>query len=174
MENLIHDLLSYSRVGSKEKPLSKTNLTDVLIDVRKNLELRVHQTGAQIDFEQLPTLFADKMQMIQLFQNLLGNAIKFNESPVPKVEIGVNKHDKKHVELFVKDNGIGFKNEFSDHVFTIFQRLHTQEKYEGTGIGLAICRKIVDRHRGEIWVDSSPGKGSVFYIRLPNRNNNHG
>lgn len=168
MQRLINDLLIYSRVGSKGKPFELTNCETVFEEAVNNLQVAIEEKGAVITHEPLPVIKADKTQMIQLFQNLIGNSIKFKGDEPPKLHI--NAIQKNNEWLFsVKDNGIGIDTKYSERIFVIFQRLHTREEYPGTGIGLAICKKIVERHGGRIWIESTTGKGSTFYFTIPIR-----
>ena len=167
MKNLIDDLLKYSRVSTKAKTLEPVDCNKVLKIVLKNLKIAIEESMAVIDCEDnLPTVMGDELQLIQLFQNLICNAIKFKKDVIPKIMISLQKED--HTWIFsIKDNGIGFDTAYADKIFVIFQRLHTRADYSGTGIGLSICKKIVERHGGRIWVNSSPGKGSTFYFSIP-------
>jgi signal transduction histidine kinase len=175
MRTLINDLLSYSRVTTGAKEFQKVSLSRVLSEVLSDLQIRVEETKATINADELPTIECEPMQMRQLLQNLLGNALKFRKADVLPIititsEIVVGD-EKKGVNSFVKlifaDNGIGFDNEFKDKIFTIFQRLHSRTEYEGTGIGLATVRKIVERHGGTINADGILNVGSKFYVTLP-------
>lgn len=165
MKVLINDLLAFSRVGTRGNEFAPVALEEALEQVLRNLEITIEDNQAVITRDPLPQVLADDGQMVQLFQNLVGNAIKFHSEAPPKVHVGVRREDD-HWLLFVRDNGIGIDPEFSERVFVIFQRLHSREEYQGTGIGLAICRKIVERHGGRIWVESQPGKGATFYFTL--------
>jgi PAS domain S-box-containing protein len=174
MQNLINDLLTYSRVTTKAQPFKPVSLEQVLKQVCSDLEIRIEQTQGKIDFHDLPMIEADPIQMHQLFLNLVGNALKFHKQNIPPVveitsqEIDtVNGKTKRFCEISVKDNGIGFDEKYRDRIFTIFQRLHGRHEYEGTGIGLAVCRKIIDRHNGTITAHSIPGQGSTFIVSLP-------
>jgi PAS domain S-box-containing protein len=166
MQRLIDDLLAYSRVGSKGKQLVPTDLGVVVRQAMANLHVSVEESQAQITCGDLPTLRADEMQLGQVFQNLLGNAIKFRGDAPPQIRVEACPAGP-HWLFSVKDNGIGLAPEYYDKVFVIFQRLHTKEKYAGTGIGLAICKKIIERHGGRIWVESREGQGATFYFTLP-------
>ncbi len=166
MKILINDLLTFSRVGTRGKEFEPVALEHVLELVEKNLQVTIEETGALITHDPLPQIMADNSQMVQLFQNLIENAIKFRSQTSPKVHIGAKRQAASWL-LFVRDNGIGFEAQFAERIFIIFQRLHTRNEYAGTGIGLAICRKIVERHGGRIWVESHPEEGATFYFTLP-------
>lgn len=167
MRNLIEDLLTYSRVTTQAKPFEPTSLSQVVQDVLSDLELRVEQTEAEVEVGRLPTVNADPSQMRQLVQNLLVNALKFHQkdSP-PRVKITATQ-EAGHCILSIADNGIGFEEKYLDRIFTIFQRLHGKQEYEGTGVGLAVCRRIVERHGGSITAKSTPGQGTEFLVILP-------
>jgi two-component system, LuxR family, sensor kinase FixL len=172
MQVLIQDLLSLSRVTSNSKPFTPVDLGDVARTVVSDLEMRIQDAGGQVDIGALPVIFGDRGQMAQLFQNLIGNGIKFRkpgEKPVVKIssEIHALANGASGWQITVEDNGIGFDEKYRDRIFQIFQRLHGRSEYEGTGIGLAICRKIVDRHSGAITAHSTPGAGAKFVILLP-------
>ncbi|MGV2828850.1 PAS domain S-box protein [Myxosarcina sp. GI1(2024)] len=168
MQNLIRDLLTYSRVTTKTQPFVATDLNFILKEVLSDLETRIEQTRGQVLVEPLPTLEADPVQMRQLFQNLIGNALKFHQPELPPVvTISQVPCSKSSVKLQIRDNGIGFNEKYLDRIFTPFQRLHGRLEYEGTGMGLAICRKIVERHGGRLKAESLPEQGSTFIITLP-------
>jgi len=169
MQNLINDLLVFSRVGTKGKELKSVDFEVVLHHVLANLQQAIQESDAQITHDPLPTLMADSTQMVQLLQNLVGNAIKFRDANrAPIIHIGVKQQG--HEWLFsVHDNGIGFDPKYRDRIFLIFQRLHNKTKYQGTGIGLSICKKIVERHGGKIGVDSEAGHATTFHFTLPDR-----
>lgn len=167
MYELINDLLSYSRITRKELAFSEVDLNEALEMVFSNLKLLIREKNCSIQSDELPVVFADRSQMIQLFQNLVGNGIKFSEKN-PQIKISAKK-DGTDLLFSVKDNGIGIEPQYSERIFEIFKRLHPGKKYEGTGIGLAICKRIVEHHGGKIWVESEPRKGSVFYFTIPNR-----
>jgi light-regulated signal transduction histidine kinase (bacteriophytochrome) len=169
MQQLINDLLTYSRVGTRGKPFTKTNCKTVMEKTIKNLEIAIKEKGAKVSYNALPTIIADEAQIIQLFQNLIGNAIKFCQNKPPKIKIRTREDDDKWI-FGVQDNGIGIAPEFHERIFQIFQRLHTRQEYKGTGIGLAVSKRIVDRHGGKIWVDSKPGKGTTFWFTIPKQN----
>ena len=166
MQTLIRDLLIYSRVGTRGKPLTPTDCEDIFPQVLANLKLAIEDSGAVVTCNALPTLNADASQLIRLFQNLIGNAIKFRgDNPV---HVHVAAEQKGSEWLFsVADNGIGISPEYFDRIFVVFQRLHGRDEYEGTGIGLAVCKKIVERHGGQMWVESEPGRGATFYFTIP-------
>lgn len=168
MQALINDLLIYSRVGTQRREFERTDLGEVVDHVIADLALAIEEAHATVTRGDLPTVLADSVQMGQLFQNLISNAIKFRGSADPDVRITAER-DGDQWRLAVRDNGIGIAPEFSDRIFGIFQRLHTRTEYPGTGIGLAICKKIVERHGGQIWVESQPGEGATFYFTLPAR-----
>ena len=174
MQALIQALLNYSRVTSKAKPFSAIDLAASAREAVSNLEASIRDTGGRVEIEELATIDADPVQMVQLFQNLIGNALKFHgkERPAVKVYGLPCEADRKRggpgcIQIFVEDNGIGFDEKYLDRIFTPFQRLHGRGVYEGTGIGLAICRKIVDRHGGTITAKQLPGKGTTFIVSLP-------
>ncbi|MBP0001298.1 MAG: PAS domain S-box protein [Cyanobacteria bacterium SID2] len=166
MQQLIRDLLAFSRVGTRGKAFVSTDLERVLDLAESNLQVSVVESQASISRDRLPCVLADESQMLQLFQNLIGNAIKFRGDRQPEVCVTVEALPNCW-QFCVSDNGIGIDPKFSERVFEVFQRLHTRQHYEGTGIGLAICKKIVERHGGRIWVESSSGAGSQFYFTLP-------
>ncbi len=178
MTTLVADLLEFSRVASKGKPLVPVNLNDVVAGVVSDLEARIERTGARVEIAYLPTVASDQVQMRQLLQNLLGNALKFHRAdaaPVVRVSAelieGLDAEGRPQpngaCRISVADNGIGFDEKYLDRVFTIFQRLHGRGVYEGTGIGLAVCRRIVERHGGTITARSKPGEGSTFCFTMP-------
>jgi PAS domain S-box-containing protein len=169
MQRLINDLLAYSRVGTRGRDKTDVDLNAVVKVALLNLEAAVHETQANITHDELPHVLADESQMMQLLQNLIGNAIKFRRDGVPpRIHIGVVSNGFGHT-ISVRDNGIGIDPQFFDRIFVIFQRLNAREKYPGTGIGLAICKKIVERHGGRVWVESSPDKGSTIHFTLPHQ-----
>jgi PAS domain S-box-containing protein len=165
MQRLINDLLDYSRVTTKGKALVKTDLSLVLGHAIANLHNKIQETNAMITNEDLPFAYCDEIQIVRLFQNLIDNAIKFRERETPRIHIkGIIENDK--VLISVGDNGIGIDKIYTERVFTIFQRLHNKTDYPGTGIGLAICKRTVERHGGKIWFESEPGKGTTFFFTL--------
>ncbi len=170
MNTLIKDLLLYSRITTHAQPSKLTSLEQILKEALFNLQESIKESGAVISHDELPILKVDKTQFIQLFQNLISNAIKFRKQESPKIYVGVKKVNDEWL-FSVTDNGIGIESKFFDKLFNIFYRLHTKEEYPGTGIGLPICKKIVQRYGGKIWVDSEFGKGSTFYFTIiPEKN----
>lgn len=164
MKNLIHSLLEYSRVNNI-RPFAKINLNLLLPDVLQNLESQIKENNAIIKIDTLPDIDGDAILITQLFQNLISNGIKFKSSKPPEINISGKKVNDEYL-FSIKDNGIGIPKEYADKIFLIFQRLHTKDKYPGTGIGLAICKKIVEKHGGKIWFESEIGNGSVFYFTI--------
>ena len=166
MHQLIQDVLEFSRAGSDEEPLEDVDLNESLHLVMRNLQKEMQQRDAGVFVEQLPTVRANNVQMLQLFQNLIGNGIKYNQSDRARVLVRHRREDERHV-FSIQDNGIGIDETFHRQIFSMFKRLHTKEEYAGTGIGLALCKKIVDRLGGEIWLESTTGRGTTFYFSLP-------
>jgi light-regulated signal transduction histidine kinase (bacteriophytochrome) len=166
MRVLIDDLLTYSRVGSQPKKPAWTDCELVLSHALLGLQMAIQEGGVTISHEPLPAVFADDVQLIQLFQNLIGNAIKFRSTDKPMVHIGCQRRDNDWL-FSVRDNGIGIDPDHAERIFVLFQRLHDRQAYPGTGIGLALCKRIVERHGGTIWVNSEPNQGSTFYFTLP-------
>jgi PAS domain S-box-containing protein len=183
MQILITDLMTFSRVETKSQTFVAADLGVIAREVRADLETLIERNGGRVEIEQLPTIDADPVQMRQLLQNLIGNSLKYYRAGVPPVvRIYSQKLDQRRCEsitsgalagqltqILVKDNGIGFDEKYLDRIFNMFQRLHKKGEYEGTGVGLAICRKIVDRHNGNITAHSSPGQGTTFVVTLPGR-----
>jgi light-regulated signal transduction histidine kinase (bacteriophytochrome) len=184
MQTLINDLLAYSRVGTRGKPLAPVDTGEVLQRALTNLKVAIEESRAQIDATPLPTVLGDATQLTQLFQNFVGNAIKFRGNKPAVIHVSAQRtdtapapdpgrpsaipHRQSPEWLFaVRDEGIGIEKQYFDRIFVIFQRLHTREEYPGTGIGLAVCKKIVERHGGRIWLESAPGQGSTFFFTLP-------
>lgn len=166
MQTLIEDLLSYSRVGTRSKAFEPVDVRSALSQALANLEASINESGAVVSHDDLPTIMADKVQLSQLFQNLLSNAIKFRSDLPPNIHVHATRLPRAW-EFSIADNGIGMQPEYFDRIFVIFQRLHTRTEYPGTGIGLAICKKIVERHGGNISVRSQLGKGSTFTFTVP-------
>lgn len=166
MQTLIDDLLTYSRVGTQDKKFATFEIEEALNRACTHLQEKIRTSEATINYDRLPSIVGDRIQIIQVFQNLIGNAIKFRQEEKPQIQIKVEEN-KEHYLFSVQDNGIGIESQFSDRIFTIFQRLHSRDEYPGTGIGLALCKKIIERHEGTIWFESELGKGSTFYFTIP-------
>jgi len=166
MNNLIKDLLLYSRITTHAQPSTPNNLEIILKDALFNLHEAIKESGATITYDKLPILTVDKTQFLQLFQNFVSNAIKFRREEPPKIHIGAELVNNEWL-FSIKDNGIGIESKYFDRLYNIFYRLHTKEEYPGTGIGLPICKKIVQRYGGKVWVESELGKGSTFYFTIP-------
>ncbi|MBZ5542691.1 MAG: hypothetical protein LAO07_03310 [Acidobacteriia bacterium] len=166
MQTLINDLLAYSRVGTRGKEFAPTDCEALLHAVLTNLQNAVEETRAEVTHDSLPTVWADATQLSQVFQNLIGNSLKFHGPAPPRVHISVQSRDGDW-RFSVRDNGVGIAPQYSERIFVLFQRLHTAAEYPGTGMGLAIAKKIVERHGGRIWVESEPGKGATFYFTIP-------
>jgi light-regulated signal transduction histidine kinase (bacteriophytochrome) len=168
MQQLINDLLAFSRVNTQGKDLVPIDCEAVLEITLTNLKKAIEERGAKVTHDTLPTVMGDDMQIGQLFQNLISNATKFHRIETPHVHVSAEEKENEWV-FSVRDNGIGIDPEYAERIFLIFQRLHKRSEYPGTGIGLAICKKIVERHDGRIWVQSESGKGSTFYFTIPSR-----
>ena len=166
MQTLIEGLLAFSRVRTRGREFEPVDCKAALEVALKNLDTAIRESGARIAHDPLPVVRADPVQLTVLFQNLIGNAIKFRREGPPEIHIGAERRDGSSV-MFVRDNGIGIEPEYFERIFVIFQRLHTRNEYPGTGIGLSICKKIVERHGGQIWVESTAGRGSAFFCRFP-------
>jgi two-component system, sensor histidine kinase and response regulator len=166
MQALIHALLDYARVGSRGEMFALVDPAAVVGRVVADLSAQIADTGATVTAESLPNVLGDEQQLTQLLQNLIGNALKFRSEEAPVVRVSAEEADDAW-EFAVADNGIGFEPEYAEQIFEIFQRLHGRGSYDGTGIGLAVCRKIVHRHGGRIWVDSLPGEGATFRFTIP-------
>jgi len=166
MQRLINDLLTFSRVGSRGKPFEAVDCNRMLQDALEDLQFAIEESGASITHDELPTVQADPSQFHQLLLNLLSNAIKFHSAQKPAIHVSAHRQDNEWL-FSVRDNGIGIAQEFFERIFVIFQRLHSREEYPGTGIGLAVCKRIVERHHGRIWVESEPGQGSTFWFAIP-------
>ncbi len=167
MQSLINDLLAYSRVGTRGKEFELVHLDEILGQAQKNLKIAIQEQNASISSsDSLPCVKGDDTQLTQLFQNLIGNAIKFHGDHAPQIQIHKQRHNG-HWQISVSDNGIGIDSQYAERIFLIFQRLHNRDEYPGTGIGLAICKRIVERHGGRIWVESQVGDGSTFHFTLP-------
>ncbi len=166
MQQLIQGLLAYSQVETQGQTFTVTDCTAVLERTLSTLQMVIAETKATVTYDPLPTVLADASQLGQVFQNLISNALKFRAHAPPHVHISARR-DGTHWVFAVQDNGIGLNPQFAERIFVMFQRLHTRKEYPGTGIGLAICKSIIERHGGRIWVESEPGKGAIFYFTLP-------
>ena len=166
MQLLIHDLLAYSRVGTRGGELTPTDTDAVLREILSNLEVAIDESNAQVVFSDLPSVMGDPSQLRQLFQNIIGNALKFRSESRPRVELGALR-DGDQWTFSIRDNGVGFDQRYAERIFGVFKRLHRNAEIPGTGIGLAICQRIIDRHGGRIWAESKLGEGSCFYFTLP-------
>ncbi|WP_052374123.1 PAS domain S-box protein [Methanobacterium sp. SMA-27] len=169
LDAMTNDLLQYSKISSQKKEIVPVNFEHVLKHALENLKVQIEESNAIITHDPLPTINGDEQLKVQLFQNIIGNAIKYRSEKPPKIHISATKETNQYL-FSIKDNGIGMSSKHLEKIFTIFQRLHTQEDYEGTGIGLAIAQKIVHQQGGQIWVESEPGKGSTFYFTIPLKN----
>jgi light-regulated signal transduction histidine kinase (bacteriophytochrome) len=170
MKQLINDLLTYSRVGRKERAFADVDLERLLTEVRADLGVAIEESGAVISHGRLPTVRGEPRQLHQLLLNLVGNAIKFRRDDPPRVHVSAER-DEHGWRFDVRDNGIGIDPSFNERIFVIFQRLHGRTEYPGTGIGLALAKKIVERHGGRIWVEPAPDHGSIFSFTLPDGSN---
>jgi PAS domain S-box-containing protein len=168
MQTLIRDLLGYSRIGTQAQPFERMDSTISLDTAIANLKVAIAESNAIVTHDPLPEVMADKSQLVQLFQNLIGNGIKFRAQEPPRIHVSAERIDNRW-QFSVRDNGIGIESQYTERIFAIFQRLHRRADYAGTGIGLAICKKIVERHGGTLWLTSEFGKGSTFYFTLPDR-----
>ena len=166
MQHLIDDLLTYARVSGKKESFVMVDLNRVMEGALQDLSAAITEAGATIEVAPLPAMRGSASLLMHCFENLISNAIKFRAERKPLIQIGC-KSQNNHWIFSVKDNGIGIKKEFWEKIFIIFQRLHNRDQYPGTGIGLAICKKIVETHGGRIWIDSIPGEGTTFYFTFP-------
>jgi light-regulated signal transduction histidine kinase (bacteriophytochrome) len=169
MQGLIQDLLAYSRAGTDGKALQKRSSEDALSNALKNLSGTIEESGALVTHDALPEITTNDTQLAQVFQNLVGNAIKYHGTEVPAVHISVTRKNLEEWTFSVRDNGLGIEAQYFERIFILFQRLHGRTEFKGTGIGLAICKKIVEGLGGRIWVESQLGKGSTFYFALPEK-----
>ncbi|MGH8515679.1 MAG: sensor histidine kinase, partial [Gammaproteobacteria bacterium] len=166
MQSQIQDLLNYSRLGKKEMDFEPTDCSAVLDRALVNLKVAVEESRATVTSDPLPAVTADGNQLVQLFQNLIGNAVKFRNHERPLIHVSAKRSGKEWL-FSVRDNGIGFDPQFAERIFVIFQRLHAKGEHPGTGIGLAVCKKIVESHGGRIWAEAKPDKGATFYFTIP-------
>lgn len=167
MQTLINDLLTFSRVSTRAQPFAKVDLNSLIQEVISDLENQIDRTAGSVEISDLPKIEGDPTQMHQLLQNLINNGLKFHQESVPPIVQVSAKISARKCQIFVKDNGIGFERQYLNRIFKPFQRLHSRQEYEGSGMGLAICRRIVERHSGEITATSAPGEGSTFIVTLP-------
>ena len=168
MQNMITGLLTYARIGTREGELRQVDFEAALYASLENISVSIEESGAVVTHDAMPSLLADETQIIQLFQNLISNAIKFRGSGPPLIHVSAERSGKEWV-FSVSDNGIGIEPQYLDRIFKIFQRIHGRDEYPGTGIGLAVCKRIVERLGGRIWLESEFGKGSTFYFTLPTK-----
>jgi len=166
MQALISDMLTYSRVSTRARPIEPTDSARIIATAERHLQVAIEEAGAEITRGELPVVLGDEVQLLQLFQNLIGNAIKFRGHAAPRVHVTAEPAEDGW-RFSVTDNGIGIAPEYFERIFVLFQRLHGRREYPGTGIGLALCKRIVERHGGRIWVESTQGQGSVFRFTLP-------
>jgi signal transduction histidine kinase len=166
MQRMVNDLLTYSRIGTKGKPFATVDCNVILVDVLTDLKVPIKETSARITIDPLPLVTADGIQLAQVFQNLIGNAMKFRGDRTPEIHIHAEQSEQAW-RFSVRDNGIGLAPEYYERIFILFKRLHSAARFPGSGIGLTICKKIIERHNGRIWVESEPGRGSVFYFTVP-------
>lgn len=167
MRRLIQDLLSYSRAGTNIGTLREISVEGTLEEAITNLQVTIKESGAVVTHDLLPAIVTDDAQLVQLFQNLIANAIKYHGAEAPRVHVSATNNAGHEWIFSVRDNGLGIEPQYFERIFILFQRLHGQQEFEGTGIGLAMCRKILDRLGGRIWVDSQPKRGSTFFFALP-------
>jgi PAS domain S-box-containing protein len=172
MQRLIQDLLAYSRAGTSGKPVCQISSENALKEALMNLQATIAESGAVVTHDSLPATTTDESQLVQVFQNLVGNAIKYHGPEAPRVHVSATKNGAKEWIFSVRDNGMGIDPQHFDRIFVLFQRLHGREEFAGTGIGLAICKKVLELQGGRIWVESQPEKGSTFHFALPERDGN--
>lgn len=166
MQQLLADLLAYTRIDNQERPFALIDCETLLVRTLSDLHSAIVDSGAEVTHDPLPTVYGDGVRLGQVFQNLIGNALKFHGAAPPRIHISAHREDQQW-RFSIRDHGIGFDPKHADRIFQIFQRLHTRKEYTGTGIGLAICKKIIDQHGGRIWVESTPGQGATFWFVLP-------
>jgi light-regulated signal transduction histidine kinase (bacteriophytochrome) len=165
MQTLIRDLLVFSRVDSRSRPFAPTSMKDIVDDAVQALESSIQDSRGEIVCGDLPTVVGDSSLLVQLMQNLIGNALKYHGEEPPRIRVSAECSRNEWI-FTVQDNGIGISPKHFERIFEVFKRLHDEKKYPGTGIGLALCRRVVDRHGGRIWVESEPGRGSAFHFTL--------
>ncbi|NQT27114.1 GHKL domain-containing protein [candidate division KSB1 bacterium] len=166
IQNLIDDILTFSQINIHGRPFTPTNCSEILNNLNANFQNAYDENAPELIYESLPTVMADKKQLVKVFIHLIDNAIKFCDEPLPKIHIQAETRENDYLFL-ISDNGIGIDPQYFDKIFMIFQRLHINSKYQGTGVGLALCKKIIERHCGKIWLESEEGKGSTFYFTIP-------
>jgi len=166
MQTLIRDLLSYSRVDARSQPFTQIPFVDIVNDAMTLLESSIHDSGGRVTWSALPDVMGDRSQLVQLIQNLIGNGLTYRSDKPPHIHLSAERGGKVWI-FSVRDNGIGIDRKYSEQIFEIFKRLNDQKDYPGTGIGLAVCRRVVNRHGGKIWVESEPGQGSTFHFTIP-------
>ena len=169
MQGLIQDLLAYSRAGTNGKALVEISCENALQEALTNLTAAIEESNAVVTHDWLPAIMMDKAQLAQIFQNLVGNAIKYRSAKIPQVHVSAKNAGGKEWVFSVRDNGLGIDPQYFERIFVLFQRLHGRQEFKGTGIGLAICKKIVERLDGRMWVESQPEIGSTFYFAVPER-----
>jgi light-regulated signal transduction histidine kinase (bacteriophytochrome) len=167
MQVLIQDLLAYSRAGTNAKPLREVSSENALKEALRNLRASIEESGTVVTHDSLPAITTNDIQLAQVFQNLIGNAIKYHGAEAPRVHVSATKNGGNEWIFSVRDNGMGISPEYFERIFVLFQRLHGRGEFEGTGIGLAVCKKILERLGGRIWVESQPEGGSTFFFALP-------
>ncbi|MDW7772181.1 MAG: ATP-binding protein [Desulfobulbaceae bacterium] len=172
MQRLLNDLLSYSRVGGEDIARKPVSLQHVLEEIKSSFSEKIKESEAEITSDDLPVVQGDEVLFSTLMQNLISNSLKYRGREVPRIHVSAS-HGKDQWLICIRDNGIGIDPRYAEQIFLIFHRLHQRNEYDGTGIGLAICKKIVERHGGRIWVESQPGRGSVFYFTIPDRKKIH-
>ena len=166
MRAMIDGLLEYSRIETRGDPIEPMDLNPVFEEVLEDLQLQIEEHDAEITGDRLPRVEGDASQLRQVLQNLLSNAITYSGDEPPEIDVTAARRGREWV-IAVDDDGIGIDPDEQDRIFTVFDRLHSREEYDGTGIGLALCQRIVERHGGDIWVESEPGEGSTFFVTLP-------
>ena len=173
MQALINDLLAFSRIGTRGGEFVLTDTNAVLRRVLNNLQFAIDDSHAVITYDDLPDVIGDELQLVQLFQNLISNALKFHGEAAPVIHVSAH-HEDNQIVFAVADQGIGIEPQYVERIFLLFQRLHGKKEYPGTGIGLAICKKIIEKHGGRIWIESEPGQGTTFYFTFPTGNEGRG
>jgi light-regulated signal transduction histidine kinase (bacteriophytochrome) len=166
MQTLIRDLLSYSRVDARSRPFTLIPFSDIVKAALTQLDSSIRDSGAEVTWDPLPSIMGDRSQLVQLMQNLIGNGLNYRGDQPPRIDISAKRSEAEWT-FSVRDNGIGIDPKHHEQIFEIFKRLHDEKEYPGTGIGLAVCRRVVNRHGGRIWVESAPGRGSTFCFTIP-------